>query len=120
MYTAQVLHDQLLLSTAYLATMAPDKLLEHRLQRLLLSRAFPKTICPSEVARSMTKSDLEALGVSEWRDLMAPIRELVWEMRDQGEVEIVQKGEVLGQEIGLEDVRGPIRVRRIVRGDEVV
>lgn len=43
---------------------------------------------------------------------MPRIREAVWEMRKAGECEVLQKGEVLGDEVGLEDVRGPIRVRR--------
>lgn len=44
-------------------------------------------------------------------------------MRDAGEVEIMQKGEVLGREVGLEDVKGPIRVRKKMeswRGDSRV
>ncbi len=46
---------------------------------------------------------------------MPEIRREVWGMRDGGEVDILQRGEVLGDEVGLEDVRGPVRVRR--RGD---
>lgn len=82
------------------------------LQRLLNSREFPKTICPSEVARALSKTELEELHVTQWRDLMPEIRRRVWVMRDAGEVEIMQKGEVLGREVGLEDVKGPIRVRK--------
>lgn len=44
---------------------------------------------------------------------MPLIREIVWQLRDDGEVEVLQKGEVLG-DVQLEDVRGPIRVRRKV------
>lgn len=43
---------------------------------------------------------------------MPLIREVVWEMRKEAECEVLQKGEVLGDEVVLEDVRGPIRVRR--------
>lgn len=42
---------------------------------------------------------------------MPRIRELVFEMRSRGEAEVLQRGEVIGDEIGLEDVSGPIRVR---------
>jgi len=44
---------------------------------------------------------------------MPGIRDRVWELRDRGEVEILQKGEVLGWDVGVEDVRGPIRVRKV-------
>jgi len=94
----------------------PDPLHAH-LTRLLGARAYPKTICPSEVARALSASELQALDASEWRDVMPAIREAVWEMRDRGEVEIMQRGEVVGSEVGLEDVKGPIRVR-LVRGNE--
>lgn len=44
---------------------------------------------------------------------MPAVRELVWQLRAEGICEVVQKGEVLGDEVvALEDVRGPIRVRR--------
>lgn len=43
---------------------------------------------------------------------MPSVRELVWEMRARGEVEVLQKGEVLGNDVTLQDVKGPIRVRR--------
>jgi len=43
---------------------------------------------------------------------MPDVRKLVWEMRDRGEVEILQYGEALGDHVALEDVKGPIRVRR--------
>jgi hypothetical protein len=89
-----------------------DPLRTH-LSTLLQSRAYPKTICPSEVARALSSVDLETCGATEWRDLMPAIREIVWEMRGRGEVEILQRGEVLGLDIGVEDVRGPVRVRRI-------
>jgi len=45
---------------------------------------------------------------------MPLIREMVAKMREHGEVEVLQKGVVLEGEvgIGLEDVRGPVRLRR--------
>ena len=81
------------------------------LDRLLYSRDYPKTICPSEVARALSARELDALGLEEWRDLMPEIRELLWDMRQDGEVEILQKGLVL-ENIELQDIRGPIRARR--------
>lgn len=87
------------------------KPIQGHLDRLLKSREYPKTICPSEVARALSSKDLEALGVSEWRATMPMVREVVWQMRDAGRVEILQKGEVLGDVVSLNDVTGPIRVR---------
>ncbi|KAF1938584.1 hypothetical protein EJ02DRAFT_20171 [Clathrospora elynae] len=80
--------------------------------RLLNSRDYPKTICPSEIGRALSAEDLEALGASGWRDTMNDIRKVVWEKRGAGEVEVMQKGEVIDEE-SLEDIRGPIRVRLV-------
>ncbi|SMR41233.1 unnamed protein product [Zymoseptoria tritici ST99CH_1A5] len=82
------------------------------LDRFLSTRQPPKTFCPSEVARALTANDLQRLGCENWREAMSIIREVVWERRKAGECEVLQKGEVLGMEVELEDVRGPIRVRR--------
>ncbi len=82
------------------------------IDRLLSSRDYPKTICPSEVPRALTASQLKDLGASDWRDLMPQVRELLWEMRQRGQVEILQKGSPLPSDIELKDLRGPIRARR--------
>jgi hypothetical protein len=79
---------------------------------MLNKRVYPKTLCPSEVARSLSLDELHALGVHSWRDLMPALRELCFEMRDRGEIEILQKGSVLGGEQGLVETRGPIRIRK--------
>ncbi|KAK5081286.1 hypothetical protein LTR05_008080 [Lithohypha guttulata] len=81
------------------------------LKRLLESRQFPKTICPSEVARALSQKELADNGVDSWRELMSAIREYVFLLRDKGEVEIVQRGIVLPASQTLHDTRGPIRVR---------
>ena len=44
---------------------------------------------------------------------MPAVRQLVWQMRDRGEVEILQKGAVLPPDTAIDEVRGPIRVRKI-------
>ncbi|CAF9929933.1 MAG: hypothetical protein HETSPECPRED_007502 [Heterodermia speciosa] len=89
----------------------PNIILPH-LDRLLSSREFPKTICPSEIARAVSAKDLELLDISEWRDLMPGIREELWSMRRRGEVEILQRGAVLPEGIELQDIKGPIRARK--------
>ena len=87
-----------------------DIVLPH-LDHLLCSREYPKTICPSEVARATSAKELKALGVEEWRDLMPTIREVLWGMRQRGEVEILQRGNVV-RDIELQDIKGPIRARK--------
>ncbi len=88
-----------------------DVLLPH-VERLLTSREYPKTICPSEVPRALTAAELRTTGSSTWRDLMPEVRQMLWEMRHRGEVEILQKGSLLPDGIQLEDLKGPIRARR--------
>lgn len=40
------------------------------------------------------------------------VRQVMWEKREAGEVEVLQKGEVVDVQ-SLEDIRGPIRVRKV-------
>jgi hypothetical protein len=80
--------------------------------RLLSARQHPKTICPSEIARAFSAPELQALGALEWRDAMDAVRQVMWEKREAGEVEVMQKGEIVDVE-RLEDIRGPIRVRNV-------
>jgi len=89
-------------------------ILKPHLDSLLSARAHPKTICPSEVARALSQNELQAANASDWRNLMPTIREMLWEMRSHGEVEILQKGEPIAEGIQLQDVKGPIRARRCV------
>lgn len=84
----------------------------HHATRLLQTRDFPKTICPSEIARALTSGELQTLGASHWRDTMGAIRDIMWEKHQAGEVEVLQKGEVVDAE-RLEDIRGPIRLRNV-------
>lgn len=93
-------------------TPAADMALEKRLEEFLAKREPPKTFCPSEVARALDAGELADLGFSNWRDAMPGIRELAWDFRERGECEILQKGEVLGGDVRLEDAHGPIRIRR--------
>lgn len=91
---------------------AQKSLIVSHAERLLDARQYPKTICPSEIARAFSASELQTLGVSEWRGTMNVVREVMWEKREAGEVEVLQKGEVVDAE-HLEDIRGPIRVRKV-------
>lgn len=85
------------------------------LQTFLQKRDPPKTFCPSEVARALSAEELEAEGAKEWRDLMPQIRELAWRLRRNGKLEVLQKSQVLDQRVTLDQVKGPIRIRRLSR-----
>ncbi|KAH9873120.1 hypothetical protein J1614_005517 [Plenodomus biglobosus] len=89
---------------------AQREIITRHADRLLNARDYPKTICPSEVARALSSAELSALNASEWRSTMDDIRAVVWEKREVGEVEVLQRGEVVTVE-RLEEIRGPMRVR---------
>lgn len=59
-----------------------------------------KTICPSEVARHLWPQG--------WREQMDEVREVAKTLREEGEIEICQKGEPVSDE----KFTGPIRLRR--------
>lgn len=94
-------------------TFGQRDILKAQIDRLLSSREYPKTICPSEVPRALTAAELRACGASHWRSLMPAVRDILWNMRENGEVEILQKGSVVPEGIVLADIKGPIRARRI-------
>ena len=96
------------------ATFAHRDILNAHLDNLLSSREYPKTICPSEVPRALTAAELGSCGASDWRSLMPAIREILWNMREKGKVEILQKGSVVPEGIELADLKGPIRARKIL------
>lgn len=76
------------------------------------SREFPKTHCPSEVARALPQAFIHQSGGETWRDMMPAVRAVVWDRTLTGELEILQKGEV--QHVAsLDDLTGPIRVRKV-------
>lgn len=90
-----------------------NTIVETKLNDFLAARKPPKTFCPSEVARGLDRQQLLALGHDTWRDAMPFIRELAWEKRTSGELEILQRGEVLDDNVkSLDDIKGPIRLRR--------
>lgn len=90
----------------------PDPILNH-LDNLLQKRQHPKTLCPSEVARALSAGELKDAGVSSWRDLMPHLRELAFQLRDDGQIEILQKGNVLPSDQTLQKTTGPIRIRTL-------
>lgn len=89
------------------------QIVETHLLSLLHSRQYPKTICPSEVPRALSESEVTAMGRSDWRELMPLVRTMLFNMRSHGQVEILQKGNVIPPATTLKDIRGPIRARLI-------
>jgi hypothetical protein len=77
---------------------------EQQLRDVILAlardRAPAKTICPSDAAR--------AVGGERWRDLMERARDIARDLARAGDVEIMQRGEVLDPDAAW---RGPIRIR---------
>ncbi len=67
---------------------------------LARERAPAKTICPSDAAR--------AVGGDQWRDLMDEARDIARDLANVGEVDIMQRGEVIDPNAQW---RGPIRIR---------
>lgn len=68
---------------------------------LLAQRAAEATVCPSEVART--------LSAENWRPLMPQVRAVAIDMARQGRLEIRQRGQALSPDAEL---RGPIRLGR--------
>ena len=88
--------------------------LKAHIDRLLSSRDYPKTICPSEIPRALTPAELKACGTSDWRSLMPAVRDILWNMREKGEVEILQKGSLVPENTEAAEINGPIRARKIL------
>ena len=93
------------------------KAIEIHLNDYLTKREPPKTFCPSEVARSLSPMELRSAGHDDWRDAMDNVRELAQEQRSLDRLEVLQKGEVIPPSIVIQDVKGPIRLRRTTNGD---
>ncbi|GFZ43288.1 hypothetical protein JCM24511_01007 [Saitozyma sp. JCM 24511] len=82
----------------------------------LISRTKPSgTICPSQVSRALHSDDKAQFP--DWRELMDPVREVVWEEVRRGRVEVTQGGDRREWE-KRKEIKGPIRIRRGPRWDE--
>lgn len=60
----------------------------------------------------MGVAELDGAGVSDWRSLMPEVRQMISEMRHKGEVEVLQKGEVVPNTASIDVMKGPIRARK--------
>lgn len=72
---------------------------------LTTARGPDKSICPSEVARS--------LEPGRWQSLMTPVRQAAIALQKAGRIDILRKG----RPVPPEEVRGVIRLR--IKGDAV-
>ena len=77
--------------------------LEAVILRLLRERAAGKTICPSEVARSVAGSEVRSV----WEPLMGPTRQAAGRLVAEGRVVITQRGRVTDGGTA----KGPVRLR---------
>ncbi|MDQ0988683.1 DUF3253 domain-containing protein [Streptomyces sp. V2I9] len=85
------------------------RLLEQAILDLLERRGPTATICPSDAARSVYEGDDDG-----WRSLMEPARQAARRLVGAGRVDITQKG----RPVDPDEVRGPIRIRRVRRRSE--
>ena len=71
--------------------------------RLLMGMKPGESICPSDAARGFG---------SKWRQLMTHVREVVTDMARDGAIEVTLRGELIDvEEVDLESIRGPLRIR---------
>ena len=80
--------------------------LEQRIVEKLEARAETSSICPSEVARDVGDGDT-------WHDLMDPVRDAARQLVARGVVRATQGD----NEVDLDTVKGPIRLRRGTKWD---
>ena len=79
-------------------TTTPDQIRACLMEKVT-QRGPDKTICPSEVART--------LGGDEWRDLMQAVRDQGQQLEAEGKIWVMQKG----QRVDATTAKGPIRYR---------
>lgn len=70
---------------------------ESAILEAVAKRGADKTICPSEVARSLS---------ADWRPLMPEVRRVAQDLADAGRLRITQKG----RRVDAMTARGPIRL----------
>jgi hypothetical protein len=75
-----------------------DAVIEQQILMLTSARGASKTICPSEVAQAIDKS--------EWRRLMKRVRRVAATLAKAGQVAIYRKGKI----IDPDEIKGVIRL----------
>ncbi|HEX8054403.1 MAG TPA: DUF3253 domain-containing protein [Thermoleophilaceae bacterium] len=80
--------------------------IEREVLEMVAARGPGRTICPSEVARSLSGDD-------EVRPLMPHVREAAAQLAERGEIAVTQKGE----RVDARSAKGPIRLGLINGGE---
>ncbi|MFN8831014.1 MAG: DUF3253 domain-containing protein [Labrys sp. (in: a-proteobacteria)] len=75
--------------------------IEETILRLAGERGPDKTICPSEAARALVGSDVDA-----WGPLMQPLKRVAMRMAREGRIVLYRKG----KSISPDDLRGIYRI----------
>jgi hypothetical protein len=76
-----------------------QSLISHTILQMATERGADKTICPSEVARTLFPAN--------WREHMDEVRQSAIELQRARQVSITQKGEP----VDTENIKGPIRIK---------
>ena len=86
--------------------MSPASTTDDAIARAILEqthqRGHGKTLCPSEVARALAPHD--------WRPLMPLVRQVAEALRQNGQLQILQRGRSVSLAADAAPVRGPIRL----------
>ncbi len=80
----------------------PDLAIAKAILEQTRRRGPGKSICPSEVARALAPGD--------WRPLMPRVRHVAEGLRQQGRLQILQRGCPISLAADAAPVRGPIRL----------
>lgn len=88
-----------------------NEMLRSEILDMVSKRDFPKTCCPSEVARALTAEELKQLDCKDWRAAMEPIRQEAYLLYAEKVIHVTQKGEEVGVD-KLAEIKGPIRLRK--------
>ena len=78
--------------------MTDDAAIEAELLRLVTERGPEKSICPSDIARSLAEN---------WQPLLGRIRTIAVRLSVEGKIDVLRKG----KPVPPEEVRGVIRLR---------
>lgn len=86
-----------------------DEAIAQAIEALLAARSPTASICPSDAARSLQRSQ----ATDEWRPLMTAVRRVAATLARAGRLRITQgEAPVAPDDLDAGAVRGPIRLRR--------
>lgn len=89
--------------TASEASVPNTALLQEKILELCRDRGAGKSICPSEVARTMSGDPNDG---PTWRPLMRAVRKAAADLQDQGRIAVLRKG----KPVDIRTVKGVIRL----------